>query len=290
MTLKMFIKILLSFCFLLVSATNVIAETQSNNVIEVYKNNSKIHFKNIPFIENNDVYLPLRETLSLFEINNITWDNGNITIDMSKKNISNQISGRKPIDDFCSFNINTTTIIFKPSNTYYYLRSIPILRNGVTYISSDFFANMISEKHLEGITINVVQSTNPNDYHINNEDIFIGTAKQNDEAEWKELKKRIVVNEENKVIAIIPVENQNKQLIEEKLSSTAPKLHIYSLNDIKNICLSVVDSKGYNVEISADVFIHLNDTIVAYLSPVNVINKPLIDFANNSDLTIKFGQ
>lgn len=50
--------------------------------IEVHKNGKRIAFNNKPFIQDEVVYIPLRETLNLFDINNenIIWHKGTITI------------------------------------------------------------------------------------------------------------------------------------------------------------------------------------------------------------------
>ena len=55
---------------------------------EIYNGDKLISLINTPIIYDDNYYLPLRETLNAFGINDIQWDNGKIKISMphSQKN------------------------------------------------------------------------------------------------------------------------------------------------------------------------------------------------------------
>ena len=67
-----------------VFASGVLSDlTADDYTVEITNNGEKIDLTNKPFIENGEVYVPLRELIQKFGINDkdsIVWDNGTISL------------------------------------------------------------------------------------------------------------------------------------------------------------------------------------------------------------------
>ena len=113
--------------------------TEDSYTIEILINGKKIEFTNKPFIENGDVYIPLREVIDKISIinnekNDIVWNNGKIEIYTEEyafeggENIS-VIDGHG-----IEIGINKLWEIAKYNTIYVDMPNAPILKNSQTYI------------------------------------------------------------------------------------------------------------------------------------------------------------
>lgn len=113
--------------------------TEDNYTIEILINGTEIEFTNKPFIENGDVYIPLREVIDKISIinnekNDIVWDNGKIEIYTEEyafeggENIS-IIDGHS-----IEIGINKLGEIGRYNTIYIDMPNAPILKNSQTYI------------------------------------------------------------------------------------------------------------------------------------------------------------
>lgn len=65
-----------------VSANNLLAELQTGNcTIEIMSGGTKVQLENKPFIENGEVYLPIRELVNLLDKNAaVEWNEGTVSV------------------------------------------------------------------------------------------------------------------------------------------------------------------------------------------------------------------
>ena len=123
-----------------VFASGVLSDmTTDDYTIEITNNGEKIELTNKPFIENGEVYLPLRETLTNIGTLNhtgsyINWDNGKIEV-----YLADIITETMDIADIeFSFEIGKPDFIIDPHGTpKIFFRSIktsPILKDNLTYV------------------------------------------------------------------------------------------------------------------------------------------------------------
>lgn len=146
--------------------------------IDVTNNGEKIELINKPFIENNTVYLPLRELLELENIKSedITYNNGCVEFFI---NSPSKIEYRGELYDFW---INRVWI----GDIYAYigghshgstqnaeLLTSPILKNNITYVPFDLFTKLENQGVFKTLTVNV-ESKNENS-------CIYGTKYRNDE-------------------------------------------------------------------------------------------------------------
>ena len=123
-----------------VFASGVLSDlTTDDYTIEILNNGEKIELTNKPFIENGEVYLPLRETLTNIGTLNhtgsyITWDNGKIEVHLA--DVITETMGIADIE--FSFEIGKPDFIIDPHGTpNIFFRSIktsPILKDNLTYV------------------------------------------------------------------------------------------------------------------------------------------------------------
>ena len=68
---------------IVMAAVTATYENQNEQIkYEIYNGSNMISLTNTPIIYGDSYYLPLRETLNAFGINDIQWDGGKITISM----------------------------------------------------------------------------------------------------------------------------------------------------------------------------------------------------------------
>ena len=134
-----------------VFASGVLSDlTTDDYTIEILNNGEKIELTNKPFIENGEVYVPLRELFEKSGIMNnpqsyINWDNGKITISINEpsksvngysefayqieigQKIRKVLSNPEPVN----FDVLNVPPVLKDSNTYVQLGSVSDILNEI---------------------------------------------------------------------------------------------------------------------------------------------------------------
>lgn len=239
--------------------------------ITVIYDGAAAHLENKPFIDNNEVYVPLRETLNICGVtdNNITYQDGKITMvlhsDVTDSDYTAHINiGRQNIKFDGEQSIMAAYTDGERTTTH-----PAVLRDGVTYVPlgmlirikqydveitdeseeiKDFrYSRALPVKLLKGLQIRkdnenggfdvlltdwtVAESTDPADYYENGENVFIGTAEEQETLGYDHNEtnyyhfplnpvKRILVDDEGRVIAVVPIENQRHEAINGGLANT----------------------------------------------------------------------
>lgn len=126
--------------------------TENNDTIEVTNNGKKIELVNKPFIENGELYLPLRETLEKIGVMDntgsyISWNNGKIEVFFGYDDNGAAVK----MDDRFEMEIGKTYLFYNPSNDLpnsdalrdmYYA---PLLAGQTTYVPYSFISCMFAE-------------------------------------------------------------------------------------------------------------------------------------------------
>ena len=176
--------------------------TADDYTIEITNNGEKMEFVNKPFIENGEVYVPLRETFEKTGRNqsnsNIVWDDGKIYISIAQNGSAGMYGIELGQEYMKTKDIQASEIYGTFSDTEFLLaielEDVPLLRNSNTYVTIEDinymlygFLNIRNEDNsLYELTYNVYDKNgNPIDLSRNN--LSIGT---------------IMVNENNEVVFI----------------------------------------------------------------------------------------
>lgn len=164
-----------------VFASGVLSDLWADDyTIEVINNGEKIELKNKPFIENNTVYLPLREMLNIEGVHDISYNNGYVEfLIYSEKTIE---YGGLEYD----FWVNRVQI----GSVYAYIAGhshgttenaeilrVPILKDEVTYVPYDLFDEL--KESGQGVFEDTVVRVK------NNDTALAGTLYRNDELNFK---------------------------------------------------------------------------------------------------------
>lgn len=137
-----------------VFASGVLSDMATDDyTVEITNNGDKVELINKPFVENGEVYLPLREMFEKLNINgNISWDNKKIDITLSLPidlYQNNEIIGTSKAEFLYEIKIGSDSIAVNPGSENGYMsyaantRNVPILRNGKTYITYDYMDYML---------------------------------------------------------------------------------------------------------------------------------------------------
>lgn len=160
-----------------VLASGMLSDLRADDyTIEITNNGEKIKFDSKPFIENDEVYLPLRETLEKInaidnQTTKIEWNNGIIDIFLQSENGLKQYS-LKIGSEIMYVNLNTKQITSISNN----MVNVPILRNGIAYISYDYFDYMLDQYSNENKVLNYsVYDKSGNLINTDNSNYNIGT-------------------------------------------------------------------------------------------------------------------
>ena len=164
-----------------VFASGVLSDlTTDDYTIEITNNGEKIELTNKPFVENGEVYLPLRETLTNIGTLNhtgsyITWDNGKIEV-----HLADVITETMNIADIeFSFEIGKPDFIIDPHGTpNIFFRSIktsPILKDNLTYVPYS-----LMEPMMEINTNNRVNNVGYTIYNKNGDEINLQPFSNNE--------------------------------------------------------------------------------------------------------------
>lgn len=177
---------------------------------EVYNGDKKIFLNNQPFIYDGQYYLPLRDVLNGFGITDITYNNGMVDVSFPyHPNERYATHGRFVIGRNMIYLENG----YQSLSVGLVILGTPILHNGVTYIPFNSIEHLIRYGQLTDITLNVIRPTEPENYYEKGEEVFIGTAQEQDDymPENGKIVKRIIIDENGETLAVIPVENQIKE-------------------------------------------------------------------------------
>lgn len=140
-----------------VFASGVLADLATDDyTVEILNNGETIELVNKPFIENDEVYVPLRETFEKVgamedETAYIDYDNGKITV-----YFGDNYDGD---DDRYELEIGAAQVIYNPSGelpnslAIREMNNAPILRNDITYIPYSYALCMLDIKYFIDYTI-----------------------------------------------------------------------------------------------------------------------------------------
>lgn len=258
-----------------VFASGVLQNGLNDNSIkyEVYNGNKKISLSNQPFIYDGEYYLPLRETLNGFDVTDINYDNGSITIKLKESKIEGA-------SNECVIKIGDIDIHYgTPKNYRIVMGAAPVLKDSITYVSTRFFESLIQNGNIIDFQLNVIRPTEPENYYTKDEKVFIGTASEQDSYNG-ELVKRIIVDENGETIAVVPVENQIADNIEQKFQRTE-KAASYE-NYYECFYNSANGFYDANEELIYNTELNLIETLenprIAYIAPADIIKIPENDF------------
>lgn len=185
---------------------------------EIYNGDTLIETAHEPIIYNHEYYLPLRDTLGGFGFTDIAYSGGIASVTVQEGEGTAPVpSGVKGEPDYyprrfiLDVNQEYPGIMFDGS-TGYGMRSKPILVDGTMYAPWELFEVLVH--HYESFAdfrFNVIKSTNPESYYEEGEDAVIGTAREQDlytEQNPDKVVKRILTDDNGKVILVVPTENQ----------------------------------------------------------------------------------
>lgn len=201
---------LLTGTLLVGGATAAALSAKGELTVTVFNGDTKIPLKNQPFVEEDELYLPLRDILEAFG-GQVTWQNDTIAIQMPPISADNKAA--YPASAF-SITIGDRAMQIPEDNDIRTLRHAPMLRNGNTYVTIDFFETLILCGQTPRLQCKIDRSDDPKDYYADGEEVYIGTVLQQDAYNpvnpdgSLRLVKRILVDEQGKALAVVPIEYQ----------------------------------------------------------------------------------
>lgn len=210
---------LLAMTALFATVAMAAIDGNSDNEIkfEIYNGDTKIAINHKPFIYDGQYYLPLRDLLNGFGITDITYNNGIVDVSFPyHPNERYATRGR--------FVIGRNMVYLENGDQALSVGSVilgnPILQNDVTYVPFNSIEHLIRYGQLTDITLNVIRPTEPEKYYEKGEEVFIGTALEQDNytPENGKIVKRIIVDENGETLAVIPVENQIEKNVDEVIT------------------------------------------------------------------------
>ena len=157
---------LLLIGIMMLSSISVFAVEKEKN-IEIYSNGALIELVNKPFVENDVIYLPLRELFEKIGIvdnkdSYINWDNGKIEI-MAIENADN-----RDLAYHYGIEIDKAEYVLNPGYEEMYqtkwrfsnikqMNAAPLLRDGKTYIPYEYVESLIN-KHMRYTKVEIVNA------------------------------------------------------------------------------------------------------------------------------------
>lgn len=133
-----------------VFASGVLSDmTTDDYTIEITNNGEKIELTNKPFIENGDVYVPLREIFTKLgllndEVSFIKWDNGRVTMCLAERTYDGVPD--ITIQSYWAINIGKNELMLNAIDENEYpisFSTAPVLKGNITYIPIDYFDYII---------------------------------------------------------------------------------------------------------------------------------------------------
>lgn len=146
-----------------VFASGVLSDlTTDDYTIEITNNAEKIEFKNKPFIENGEVYVPLRELFEKMGImsnpeNYINWDNGKITVSINEP--SRSVNGYSEYTYQIEIGQEIRKILSNPEPINFDVLIVPpVLKDSITYVQLGSVSGVLNEiygTHLYKLEYNI---------------------------------------------------------------------------------------------------------------------------------------
>ena len=260
---------------IVMAAVTATYENQNEQIkYEIYNGSNMISLTNTPIIYGDSYYLPLRETLNAFGINDIQWDGGKITISMPHSQKEGFYS------DKCEIAIGSDYITYSdgPASNRT-MSAVPILQDGITYVSEFFFEDLMRAGQIPNFKFNVIRDLAPETYYKPGEEVFIGTLAQQERFSPDTPVKRIITDENGSTVAVITVENQQPQ----KLNSLQTDSDIISADnygELFNSCGTIITADGKYIYKNDGIIIYNNNNDrIAFIPVIWQINIPKMDFS-----------
>ena len=146
-----------------VFASGVLSDlTTDDYTIEITNNAEKIELKNKPFIENGEVYVPLRELFEKMGImsnpeNYINWDNGKITVSINEP--SRSVNGYSEYTYQIEIGQEIRKILSNPEPINFDVLIVPpVLKDSITYVQLGSVSGVLNEiygTHLYKLEYNI---------------------------------------------------------------------------------------------------------------------------------------
>lgn len=133
-----------------VFASGVLSDlTTDDYTIEILNNGEKIELTNKPFIENGEVYVPLRELFEKMGImsnpeNYINWDNGKITVSINEP--SRSVNGYSEYTYQIEIGQEIRKILSNPEPINFDVLIVPpVLKDSITYVQLGSVSGVLNE-------------------------------------------------------------------------------------------------------------------------------------------------
>lgn len=269
---------------IVMAAVTATYENQNKQIkYEIYNGNNLISLTNTPIIYGDSYYLPLRETLNAFGINDIQWDGGKIIISMPHSQKEGFYA------DKCEIAIGSDYITYSdgPASNRT-MSAVPILQDGITYASEFFFEDLMRVGQVPNFRFNVIRDLAPEAYYKPGEEVFIGTLAQQELFLPDTPVKRIITDENGSTVAVITVENQQPQKLN-SLQADGDIVNAGSYGELFNICGAIITADGKHIYKNNGIIIYNNtNDRIAFIPVTWQINIPKADFSalnNQIDLT-----
>lgn len=154
-TTSRFMSVLSAVIAVIMLSTTVFASgvlsnlTTDDYTIEITNNGEKIELTNKPFIENGEVYVPLRELFEKMGImsnpkNYINWDNGKITVSINEP--SRSVNGYSEYTYQIEIGQEIRKILSNPEPTNFDVLIVPpVLKDSFTYVQLGSISSVLNE-------------------------------------------------------------------------------------------------------------------------------------------------
>jgi len=146
-----------------VFASGILSDlTTDDYTIEILNNGEKIELTNKPFIENGEVYVPLRELFEKMGImsnpeNYINWDNGKITVSINEP--SRSVNGYSEYTYQIEIGQEIRKILSNPEPINFDVLIVPpVLKDSITYVQLGSVSGVLNEiygTHLYKLEYNI---------------------------------------------------------------------------------------------------------------------------------------
>ena len=260
---------------IVMAAVTATYENQNEQIkYEIYNGSNMISLTNTPIIYGDSYYLPLRETLNAFGINDIQWDGRKITISMPHSQKEGFYA------DKCEIAIGSDYITYSdgPASNRT-MSAVPILQDSITYVSEFFFEDLMRVGQIPNFRFNVIRDLAPEAYYKPGEEVFIGTLAQQERFSPDTPVKRIITDENGSTVAVITVENQQTQKLN-SIQTDGDIVNAGSYGELFNICGAIITADGKHIYKNNGIIIYnSNNDRIAFIPVIWQINIPKADFS-----------